>query len=452
MKVFLPLTGLLMIFQVACTPKAAFESARWDGEGPLPSPPPGVTWDEKPLDMGAKSLVFSKQILDGVEIEGAYYKKISGHGRAEFVDYRWMSEVPLSVRRDLVLMRAQKPFVLSYFLKSHEVFTRASLVEGPQLSLQAEDLPQVLWKLVFEKEDGTLWAFFIDRDMRIISQKRLGSEFIEARARIFPEGPLRSQLQEVWLRGLLSSSNLSSKSLLLTTEADALAFPGDANELSFTESDVRFSQVQVFYYITQALEWLKSQLSFELPFVLEVETQKGYPEKTNTAFYFQKKVRLGEGDGDVYEKIPMDPSIVTHESMHAVIEAVAGLPYEGQGGSLNEAFADFLTASQLKNPRMGEAAYKKASYKRTIENSLKLQDLRGALYYDSGIVSGLLWGISKKIGSQDGLRIAWLTLLRLNYWSDFATFKKELLAVLDKENEDTQKKAMDELRQRGWLE
>ncbi len=452
MKVLLPLAGLSLLFQMACTPKATFESGRWDGEGPLPSPPPGVSSDEKPLEIGTKSLVFSKQVLDGVAVEGTYYKKISGQGRTEFVDYRWMSEVPLSVRRDLILMKAQKPFVLSYFLKSYEVFTRASLLEGPELSLQAEDLPRVLWKLVFEKEDGSLWAFYLDRDMKIVSQKRLGSEFIEARARIFPEGPLRSQLQEVWLRGLLSSTNLSSDAVRLTTEAGILAVPGDTNELSFTESDVRFSQVQVFYYITQALDWLKAQLSFQLPFVLEVETQKGYPEKTNTAFYFQKKIRLGDGDGDAYDKIPMDPSIVTHESMHSVVEAVAGLPYDSQGGSLNEAFADFLTAIQLQNPRMGEAAYKKAGYKRTIENSAKLQDLNGGLYHDSGVVSGLLWGISKKIGSQSGLRVAWSTLLRLNCGSDFAAFKKELLAVLSAENDEIQKKAMEELRQRGWLE
>ncbi len=449
------LLGCLAAIQISCTQTASYTTVRWVGQGEEPPTPPGVDSHKGLQSIGDKELTLQFQKVEGVEIEGSYYKKITDKGQAEFVDYRWMSKIPLSVRRDLVLMRAQKPFVLSYFLKSHEAFSSSDLYRGPELVIQAdgviEDVAEVHWKLIFEEKDGTLQAYYLNKDLQIVTQKRLGSEFIDATANLFPSGPLKSDLQEVLLRGLLSNKELSSAAVRITTEADQVALPGEKNELNFTVNDIRFSQVQVFFYMSEALNWFEKNLNFHLPFVLEAETQKGYPEKTNTAFYFQQKIRLGEGDGEVFDRIPMDPSIVTHESLHAIIESVAGLPYDKQGGSLNEAFADFFTAVQLGNPKMGEASYKKGPFKRTIENDLKLQDAKDKLYYDSGIVSGLLWGLYKKLGHQKGTVVAWKTLLRLNPYSDFVGFKQELLAVIEQESPDLQKKAMVELKDRGWL-
>lgn len=452
MSKYVLLIGLGMASLISCTREAAFDSARWAGQGQPPSPPPGFSLSNASLPVGTKSLLLQTQHIDGVEVEGTYYKKISEQGQAEFIDYRWMSTIPLSVRRDLLLMRAQKPFVLSSFLKSHEFLSRTDLVDGPNLVVTAEPEAQVSWKLVFEKEDGSFWVFLLDKDFEILSQKRAGSEFIEARAKIFPEGPLKSQLQTVLLKGLFSNVALSSDAVKMMTEADTVAIPAEEGELSFLENDIRFAQVQVFYYVTQALSWFVQNLNFQLPFPLEVETQKGFPDKTNAAFYFQHKIRLGDGDGDAYDKIPMDPSIVTHESMHAIIEAVASLPYEAEGGSLNEAYADFLTAVQFQNPRMGEASYKKAPFKRTIENNMTLQEVNGGLYHDSGIVSGLLWSLYKTLGPQEGLKVAWQTLLRLNPGSNFQTFKVELLSVLEQQESAVQKKSQAELKKRGWVE
>ncbi|MBK9323542.1 MAG: hypothetical protein IPM97_11475 [Bdellovibrionaceae bacterium] len=449
------LLGCLVALQVSCTQNAPFTTARWVGQGEMPPTPPGVESQKGLQTIGEKGLVLQFQKIEDVEVEGSYYKKISDKGQAELIDYRWMSKVPLSVRRDLILMRAQKAFVLRSFLKAHEAFSPSDLYRGPELVVRADDIDgvaDVFWKLIFEEKDGTLQAYYLNKDFLVVIQKRLGSEFIDATANLFPNGPLKSDLQEVLLRGLLSNKELSSSAIKITTEADQIALPGEKNELNFTVNDIRFSQVQVFFYLSEALSWFEKNLSFRLPFVLEAETQKGYPEKTNTAFYFQQRIRLGEGDGEVFDRIPMDPSIVTHESLHAVIESVAGLPYDKQGGSLNEAFADFFTAVQLANPKMGETSYKKAPFKRTIENDLKLQDVNDKLYHDSGIVSGLLWGMYKKLGNQSGISVAWKTLLRLNPYSDFMGFKQELIAVIEQESPDVQKKAMAELKDRGWLQ
>jgi len=312
--------------------------------------------------------------------------------------------------------------------------------------------PQVLWKIILEDKEGILRAYFVNRDFEIVSEERLGSNYIDASASLFPNGPLKSSLQEVLLQQLIDNKTLASNHVKISTASDQVAAPGDNHLMNFPVDDLRFSQVQVFFYMSQALAWFEKNLGFQLPFVLEAETQMGYPDKTNTAFYFQHKIRLGEGDGEDYEHIPMDPSIVIHESTHAVVEAVAGLRYDGEGGSLNEAYADFFAAVQLNNPKMGEAAYRKGAFKRNIDNTMKLQEKNGGLYHDSGIVSGLLWAFTKDIGISEAVSIAWQTLLRLNPGSDFDGFKRELLTNVEKESPDVQKRLQAELRNRGWVE
>jgi Zn-dependent metalloprotease len=139
---------------------------------------------------------------------------------------------------------------------------------------------------------------------------------------------------------------------------------------------------------------------------------------------------LGLGDDQTYSHIPQDPSIVIHESVHALVDSIARLPYEGEGGSLNEAFADFFTALQLDNPNMGEAAYLKGPYRRTLANDFKLADKTGGLYHDSGIVSGALWDLRKSLGQDKARQIALSTLNRLTPGSDLADFGVQVKEVL----------------------
>ena len=440
----------LALLQSACSPKAGFDSQRWDGNGPLPPAPAGVS-DGHVLEVGKLQLQFETQKIEGVEVAGTYYKKITREGSAEFQDYRWMSKVPLSIRRDLLLMRAQRSFVLKSFQKQHPDLALSRLIDGPDLYLEMDEAPQVFWKLVFEEPDGSLQAYFVNRTFKLVRQQRLGSNMIDATANIYPMGPLKSEMQKIIFKNLLDVQTLATSSVSISSESGQLAIPSAQNELNFNVDDARFFQVQTLYYITEAIHWFEQKLKFKLPFVLEAETQKGFPDKTNTAFYFQRKIRLGDGDGDAFDRIPMDPSIVTHETNHALIDAVAGLPFEGEGGSINEAFADFFAASLLNNPKMGEVAYKKAPYKRTLDNTLKLSEKSGGLYHDSGIVSGLLWSIASAVGAEEGRNFAWQTLLRLNPGSDFNTLKLELDSVIAKESPENQKKIKTILEDRGWL-
>ena len=174
---------------------------------------------------------------------------------------------------------------------------------------------------------------------------------------------------------------------------------------------------------------MKINLSVRFAERLHAVVGVGYPEKTNTAFYFENKIRLGRGDDIDYAMLAADPSIVYHESFHGLIDGLARLPFEGEGGSLNEGFADFFTCAALNRPFVGESAYLKAPYKRTIQSAMTLAEKTGGLYHDSQIISSLLWEIRTKLGNAKSLKIAADTLVELNPNSDFTDFNNQLLKV-----------------------
>ncbi|KHD88376.1 MAG: hypothetical protein OM95_09580 [Bdellovibrio sp. ArHS] len=286
-----------------------------------------------------------------------------------------------------------------------------------------------LWRVVYTDQKGVPWEVRLSRLLEVRGVKRVGSQFHDTVAAIFPKGPKKSQIQEVVLKDLRAQPTLANSRLLVSSQASA-KIVSVTEPLKFNPQDSRFDQVQVFYFIEESLKWFENKLNVKIPFQLQAEIHVGAPEKTNAAFYYQGKIRLGAGDDEFYSRIPQDPSIVVHESVHALIEAVARLPYEGEGGSLNEAFADFFTASQLNNPNMGETAYLKGPFRRSVVNDLKLSDKNGGLYHDSGIVSGTLWSLATRFGPDRGRQIALLTLNRLVPSSDFQDFGVHLREVL----------------------
>lgn len=437
----------IWVLLTACSDRLVLQSSRWSREGPAPTRPRGLDAEAPPLLAGSRKLIFQTQVIDGVEIEDSYYKEIQD-SEPEFIAYNWAQEFPSSLKAKILLMKRNSPRILAAFLKENPSMSSKDFHPVPQLVIQKGE-PR--WKLTMQTKEGRLLGIYLDSSLKIQKSQYLGSSLESAAATLFPEGPILSQLQKVWITNLSDSRNLVSPKIRVMTQSNQVAVAEDA-QFIFPIEDHRFGQVQVFFYISKALEWSEKNLKFTLPFVLEAETSVGFPDKTNAAFYYQRRIRFGDGDDVTFSHIPLDPSIVFHESFHSIIDSVARLPFEGEGGSLNEGFADFFTAALTNNPNLGDASYKKAPYKRTVKNSIVFYEKNGGLYHDSGIVSGLLWSLRDALGFEEGTQLAWLTLLRLTPGSNFASFHQELLEEIKKLSIDQQGKARAVLRKRGWAE
>jgi Zn-dependent metalloprotease len=61
-----------------------------------------------------------------------------------------------------------------------------------------------------------------------------------------------------------------------------------------------------------------------------------YGSDYDNAFWNGERMVFGDGDGEVFQGFTSSTTVIGHELGHGVIQATAGLEYQGQPGALNE--------------------------------------------------------------------------------------------------------------------
>lgn len=406
---------------------------------------------ETPL--GEDRISFAEQSYLGAKIKGAYVKKIenSEHQIEYLAGYEMPSASP-QLKKQIIELEKYKSTIVPDLQRKESRFKDYQYESSPEVVIDFQNENwEALYSITYSDKNRYLWEVLVDKSGLIRKEERLGSHFVDGVAYVFPDSPKHSDIKEVILKDMAGDNSLTSTSVAVLTESSYKA-QGENNHFKFSPPQDQFEQVQVYHYIARALEFFKSELGVKIPFQIRALANIGYPEKTNTAFYYGGQIRIGSGDGIVFAKMPLDPSIVMHEAGHALVEVVARLPYQGEGGSINEGFADFYTTTQLKSPYLAEASYQKAAYKRTVANSKTFSEKTGGLYADSLIVSGTLWQIKELIGDKSSLDYSLRVLKRLNPQSDFKFLQKILAEEANVNlNEKEQASVQTVLKQRGWL-
>ncbi|MBC7645116.1 MAG: M4 family metallopeptidase [Thermoleophilia bacterium] len=79
-----------------------------------------------------------------------------------------------------------------------------------------------------------------------------------------------------------------------------------------------------------------------LEVVVHAPAEDGQP--MNNAFWDLKKhkIILGDGDGRIFAPLGGALDVLTHETVHAVVDSEVNLPYKGQQGGINESWADVI--------------------------------------------------------------------------------------------------------------
>lgn len=394
-----------------------------------------------------EKLEYSPQVFSGIVIEDTFVKTINNKdGQLISVSSAHTQNLSHFSKVDLNAFRLT-PDLQDRLLKDFPFLTTKDL---KNLKPVFESNGRAVWTLFYFDLQGTPYQLKLDQDLILLSKKSVGANHFSGTAFVYPWGPKLGPLKEVPIQNLSFNPPLSNPQFIITSNT-ATSFSPTDSVLKYSTKDPRFDQLQVYFYIAQALDWIRDTLDISISFPLDVQLHMGFPEKTNAAFYYQGHIRLGAGDDVVYTKIPHDPSIVSHEVFHALIETIARLPYEGEGGSLNEAFADFFTSQLLGRPQLAEASYLQGPYKRSIENEKNWADKKGALYGDSLIVSGLLWELSQNLPKTKILNAALKTLSHLNPSSDFNDFNRECRDALQEYLSEAElAKAQTILHQRGF--
>jgi Zn-dependent metalloprotease len=437
----------------ACTAKKDFTAQRWDNEGTAPAVPSYLNVSEnKSVTMQSQVITHQQQRIDGILIEGGYYKSIQkSNGSLTYLNYSLLENLPAKASNTKARMLRQQDGIVARIKSKHKIFNNMNFSNQVDFIWTAKN--QLLWRLEYSDTQNQYFAVHLNEGLSIIKTIRLSSSFTsqDPIGSVFPQGPLKSTLQNVRLKNLTGQKNLSSENLKILTKSENLA-TSDSGQFVFDLADERLKQVQVYFDLNESFDWFETQFQFRFPAVVTVETSMGYPLKTSAAFYYKNKISLGDGDGEAYKDMALDPSITKHESVHAVTDAISSLVNEGETASINEALADYFTAAQLNNPKMGEASYQKADAKRNISNAMVMSDKKGATYHDSLIVSGLLWELRGQLGAETADLLTWNILKRLHSYAEFSDFKTELKAEINLLPADSQALANAIAQRRGWLD
>ncbi len=69
-----------------------------------------------------------------------------------------------------------------------------------------------------------------------------------------------------------------------------------------------------------------------------------YGKQYDNAFWDGERMVFGDGDGEVFNRFTISPSVIGHELAHGVTQFTANLEYRGQPGALNESISDVFGA------------------------------------------------------------------------------------------------------------
>lgn len=421
---------LFVLLFWSCTPTPQQTTLRWSGSGPKPDLDQWINSSNSSAiyQSNSEDIQTYQQNLAGFKIEGSFIKTIKNKtGDTVFQSGKVVKGLSPVLSLQAFRLEQKKEKIWKNFLKLNPQVSAERMISPLEVIILTEPQAEPVIYTVLENKLGLFHALTISTKNELIKDEVVGShltDLIESMSTAYTRGPKKSTLGAIVLNRKNQSEILSDSNFEMFSAA-----PVKINllePLEFSVTDDRFDLVQAFYYSQQIMNWFRDELKQSYLGKLKVTTQLGFPDKTNAAFYFQNQIRLGQGDNETYSHIAWDPSIVMHETSHALIDAIAHLPFQGEGGSINEGFADVFTTFYLDSPLLGENSYLLAPFKRTVDQSMKLSEKNGGLYHDSAIVSGYFWSLRKQIGEDPTLQLAIRVLNRLGPNTTFVDFKQSL--------------------------
>ena len=416
--------SLLTLSVLSCTKKAELQVSRWNGEGERPSlSNKGLESSSQQSAMGEK-VVFHKQYAGKYLIENAYAKTIETEKKGYvFQSYSILPKVKKELIKEADALESTKDSSWNNFKKQNPEYSLWKVTRSSQVVINTNNAPQAVYRVELSSPSAGDYMIHYTKSGAIYQTEKLGtnlSEIETSSAYAYPKGPKRSTLSTVSISRLLKVDTLENDKVVINAQSPLKVSSTDSLEVN--PSDEKFDQIQAFYFANQIIDWFISNNIVEKPFKVEVLTPYGYPDKTSAAFYLHGQIKIGAGDDQAFSRMPLDPTIVMHETSHAVIDALAQLPSRGEGGSLNEGFADTFTTLFLNTPHLGESSYLLGPYKRSVETIVNFNERNDGVYHDSAVVSNYFWTLQKSVSADKVLKLAVRTLSRLNPSSDFAEF------------------------------
>ncbi len=169
----------------------------------------------------------------------------------------------------------------------------------------------------------------------------------------------------------------------------------DSSDGSFMneESNMFYHINKIHDFFTKGSPFNINEMNYQM-----ISTVEFFDEYDN-AFYNNIDKNIYFGNNATFGNLALMSDVIYHEYTHGVVNQVytSELPYEGQTGAMNEAWADYFACTINNNPVQTEGVPSK--YIRYLNNTLRYpDDWIGEVHDDSRILSGAMWDLRTMLG------------------------------------------------------
>lgn len=256
---------------------------------------------------------------------------------------------------------------------------------------------------------------------------------LEGEGAVFAINPQRSPVTVEKLSNIARSGRLEGDFVKVEND-DMMAASSSTNRFVYDLSSKHFDEAMAYYHVDRAHAFFKETFGFtalDSPMAVGVY----YGDQLDNAYYMPWANCIVLGDGDRYNVLSRDATVIIHEYTHGVTYALAKLGVGGETAALGEGYSDYFASSITGDPRVGDWVVAKLGrpWLRNVENSKRYpEDLVHESHQDSLIWSGSFWDLRKAVGRETADALAFHSV---GYLNSEATFASAFLAVLEADRE-----------------
>jgi Zn-dependent metalloprotease len=216
------------------------------------------------------------------------------------------------------------------------------------------------------------------------------------------------------------------------------AVPGASPSMQWTSTmtyDGRLDEPNLFYHLNKIHDYLNAGPNSARSAYIDkaLPVMAGVPNLANS---YYDPLRSSLFFGAVLDAFALDASVVRHEYAHFAMDQIYPILNLGQSGAISEGIADYLSASSLNNPKVGEYTASKFGSEGALRDldSTHAGNFKsypanwtGEIHEDSLILSQPLWEVRQAAGAACADKLAFRALF---FFPDsFKEFLQAMLAV-----------------------
>jgi len=245
--------------------------------------------------------------------------------------------------------------------------------------------------------------------------------FYQGTLSTFKSNPLKCDITNEDALNINTNTHLYGKYFNAINE-DTDYYINANNSFIYPQDNTHFDEANVYFHINRIHDFYKDVMGYNgLDKAMKATVH--YRDHYDNAFFSPWSHSFSFGDGNKFNDLAEEASVIYHEYTHAVTGDLAGLGTSGEAGGMNEGYSDYFGNTLTNDPDIGEWACAKMGrdYLRSCKNKTHYpEDIKHECHADSLMWSAPLWEIREAYGATIADKIIHFSRYYINNSSKFA--------------------------------